>query len=650
MSPTPDEDLLKEAQQYFDANKRELDDVCLILVPEEFKDKFERLMLNFAKAPQNNQAILALYYRGDKTDPNTIYCLEFVGTPRQQPAVTELLTKKICLDSFSVSQQETDFTVHARRESVNFDELVAQLLELCLHQGRPLRHYNCTFYVPLDLFLEKELANSQSKLSSSPSESTLIEQHQIDTQQSVFKEQLDEPVGQEKQAYLYFLPHIRDFIFDTKHAATTSQKPTTQPIKHWRLRDLSEWKLFLGEKKECSLIVADVTDVSLYGYFNDLYVLAISVRPHLPGGSLHRDDATWWYDLVSSSDDTFRQQIQPSQLINWLRFTNQARIIYPSFHEQVKEGKITTLTLQTSTEEPISFKKEDTLSPILTHCLKKFFPDLPDLNERLKFLADDRMFVSVAYGLSGQAPHSQYGREELQRLLSLAVYVDDKNNIKYYLDYLGGYAYDPNFTQDLLKQQSLRRWEQLGTLSGYCGYAHAYLGFGWFFNDVIAPSHVRYQYGRMTLLNLFYQMTLRHYNRRISHATQALSEREDYSRFQKLRQEFILFTNNYWFRDVTNQIQGQEIFELQTKGLGLEKEYELIKDEMERADEYAAMLRTDNFNLAAATLASVALIVAVAAVWVTVLTKEWAVCLSIGVTGLTILALGILWWKLRKKS
>jgi len=257
------------------------------------------------------------------------------------------------------------------------------------------------------------------------------------------------------------------------------------------------------------------------------------------------------------------------------------------------------------------------------------------------------MFVSVAYGLSGQAPRSQYGREELQRLLSLAVYVDDKKTI---FSDVGGYAYDPKFTQDLLKQQSLHRWEQLGTLSGYCGYAHAYLGFGWFFNNVIAPSHVRYLYGRMTLLSLFYQMTLRHYNRRISHATQALSDRGDRSGFQKLRQKFILFTNNYWFRDVTNQIQGQEIFELQTKGLGLAKEYELIKDEMERADEYTKALRDDNFNLAAATLAGVALIVAVAAVWVTVLTKEWAVCLSIGVTVLTILAPGILWWKLRKKS
>ena len=634
--------LFSEAQQYFHKHKRELNDVCLILAPE----KFERLMRDFAEAPQNNRAFLAMYYRGDQPDPKTIYCLEFVGTQRQQPAVTELLTQKIRLDLFAVSQQKTNFTVHACRESVNFDELIAQLLEVCLQLGRPLRHYNCTFYVPLDLFSEEELAKSQPKLPSLPSESTTVP-HRIDTQQSVLKEQ--------KQAYLYFLPHIRDFVFDTLNAQPVKH---TQPIKHWKLRDLSEWKLFLGEEKECSLIVADVTDISLYGYFNDLYVLAISVSPHLPGGSLQRDNVTWWHDLVLSSDDTFRQKIQPSQLINWLRFTNQARIIYPSFHEQVEEKKITKLTLQTpeKSKEPIIFNQQDTLSPILTYCLEKFFPDLPDLNERLKFLTDDRMFVSVAYGLSGQAPHSHYGREELQRLLSLVVYVDDEKGIFSDLD---GYAYDPKFTQELLKQHSLHRWEQLGTLSGYCGYAHAYLGFGWFFNNVIAPSHVRYEYGRMTLLNLFYQMTLRHYNRRISHATQALSERGDRSGFRDLRKEFILFTNNYWFRDVTNQIQGQEIFELQTKGLKLKEEYELIKDEMERADEYAAVLRTDSFNKAAATLASVALIVAVVAVFVTVLTvnpgaQEWsgfhwlkdrAFTLSVGMTSfITLAVIGVITW------
>jgi hypothetical protein len=112
MSHTSTEDLFKEAQQYFHEHKRELDDVCLILAPE----KFERLMLEFAEAPQNNRAFLALYYRGVQKDSNAIYCLEFVGTPRQQPAVTELLTQKIRSDSFSVAQQETDFISNSQYE------------------------------------------------------------------------------------------------------------------------------------------------------------------------------------------------------------------------------------------------------------------------------------------------------------------------------------------------------------------------------------------------------------------------------------------------------------------------------------------------------------------------------------------------------
>jgi hypothetical protein len=136
----------------------------------------------------------------------------------------------------------------------------------------------------------------------------------------------------------------------------------------------------------------------------------------------------------------------------------------------------------------------------------------------------------------------------------------------------------------------------LGNYSGYCGYANAYMGFGGFFNNVIAPSHVPYIYGRMLILALFYQMALRHYNRRINHATKQLSDDGETTEFQRLRREFIRFTNSYWFREVSCQVQGIEIFDLQTKALGLDAEYALLKDEMERADEYSGALRSEKLN------------------------------------------------------
>lgn len=48
------------------------------------------------------------------------------------------------------------------------------------------------------------------------------------------------------------------------------------------------------------------------------------------------------------------------------------------------------------------------------------------------------------------------------------------------------------------------------------------------------------------------------------------------------------FTNDHWFHEVTSQTQGAEIFRLQTRALGLEEKYALIKDELERSDDFIA--------------------------------------------------------------
>ncbi len=94
---------------------------------------------------------------------------------------------------------------------------------------------------------------------------------------------------------------------------------------------------------------------------------------------------------------------------------------------------------------------------------------------------------------------------------------------------------------------------------------------------------------------------------------------------------------------------------MQTKGLKLKEEYELIKDEMERADEYAAVLQADRFSTAAAILASVALIVAV--LTVDPGAQEWSgfhwlkdrafFTLSVGITVFGFITWGIAWLRRR---
>jgi len=605
-------DNMQAAKKFVTQHKRDLKDLQIVLAPEQYAG----VMLEAAQLPTDEAYIdaaknhypvelkptLILYHRAEQHDD--ICQIMYAGPNKHRKELSQLFANwENDFDLWIGGGQHNCF-LGAKRKNSDVDGFVSQLLNITLHLGRPLRHYGCTFYLPLDLFLERDLAENR-ELPLSVVETETVKRHLLDTEIRVLANEVDSVKGREKQAYLYFLPHLRNVIFDVEDSNNVLDNVLDiEPIEHWQLRD--EMTMALGANP----IVVKLTDVSLYRYFNNTYLLAISVQPAIQldsHSSLHRDDMTWWHDLFFADEAEF-QQIASQQLHHWLHFTNQARIIYPSFIEQVFEGKITLVTLETA-DEKIEFKHQDDISPIVLYLLKRFFSnaDKKQLRERLDYLPDDRMVVSPAYGLAGQ----QLKQADIKRLFSLALYVDRDAGT---FDALDGYAYDPKFVNELLERDSLGRWMGLGNYSGYCGYANAYLGFGDFFNNVIAPSHVPYIYGRMLTLALFYQMALRHYNRRINYATKQLSKNGETTEFQRLRKPFILFTNSYWFREVTNQVQGIEVFNLQTQALGLEAEYSLIKDEMERADEYSGVLRSEELNKRILWLSTVATVLGVIAV------------------------------------
>ncbi|EDN71418.1 membrane protein [Beggiatoa sp. PS] len=591
-------DNMEAAKQFVSQHRRELHDLQFILAPEQYAGVMLEAIQwptdeDYTKAAKNQYPVelkptLILYHRAEQRDD--ICQIGYAGPAKHRKELSKLFADWD--NDFNVwlgGGQHNCFLGAKRKNSfADVDGLVAQLLNITLHLGRPLRHYGCTFYLPLDLFLEPDLAENQ-KLPLSVIETETVKRHLLDTKIRILADEVDSVKGREKQAYLYFLPHLRDMIFDVKGSDNVLD---IKPIEHWQLHDEMTMVLSADIKAKLPEIEVKLSNVSLYRYFNNTYLLAISVQPTIQLDSdskLYRDETSWWHDLFFA-DDTKFERIASLQLRHWLHFTNQARIVYPSFIEQVFEGKITLVTLKTAQEE-IAFKHEDDISPIVLFLLKRFFSNADEnqLEKRLQHLPDDRMIASPAYGLAGQ-PLKQ---ADIKRLFSLALYVDRDSDT---FDNLDGYAYDPEFVDKLLKRDSLGRWMGLGNYSGYCGYANAYMGFGGFFNKVIAPSHVPYLYGRMLILTLFYQMALRHYNRRINHATKQLSEDGKTIEFQRLRREFIRFTNSYWFREVSGQVQGIEIFDLQTKALGLEAEYSLIKDEMERADEYSNALRSEKLN------------------------------------------------------
>lgn len=199
--------------------------------------------------------------------------------------------------------------------------------------------------------------------------------------------------------------------------------------------------------------------------------------------------------------------------------------------------------------------------------------------------------------------------------------------------------------------------------------SNAYVGFGRFFCNTVAPRHVPYIYERMLIQALCYKAALVQFRRRIVETTDDLTqERGDWTRrFKDLRGEFIGFTNQFWFHELTAQRQGQEIFRLQQKSLNLTQTYDHIKDQMERAHEYSEADFNSRIQRAATRLAIVGIAFAVISVSLGYLALvpqreqiSWCALqdhelffLALGVSGVLLLlvslvyVLSLLWRKIR---
>lgn len=62
----------------------------------------------------------------------------------------------------------------------------------------------------------------------------------------------------------------------------------------------------------------------------------------------------------------------------------------------------------------------------------------------------------------------------------------------------------------------------------------------------------------------------------------------------KLREEFLRFTHCYWFTGVSNQVQGQEIYDLWRKNLNMQVLYDEVVNELKEADSFLTLRRQEH--------------------------------------------------------
>lgn len=542
-----------------------------------------------------------------------------------------------------------------------WDALVDRLLGVTLVTGRPLLDYNATFYLPLDLHVEKDIHQSlgeevfrsqeglgdgeQDTSTGSPRQRSVdllwkeIQSIRNEPDAEAAKRKLREQLqGQfndevaEAQALLYFDPKIADKLnwsFGVGAGTQTGCDPeaaTGERFLEWGEQsaitdDLYE-RLFPSEHRRATL-----SRTHLRPDENGLAVLVLNVRmPEVlrsKARQFRRDGADWWHPLLLAKDDEDRNGIRGLQVEHWLRATRVLRQLRPAFPGQLAESKLPKLALISKSvngeTNDALFDGHQMFSPVLLHLINRCLQrKLTDDDPRLDQIADDRMVVNVAYPLAGPLPGGDDARGEFRRLFSLAMYVDRGADT---FAAANGHAYDPDFIHQLSEAWVYRRWESVGSLYGFTNYSNVALGFGQFFADVVTRIHMPRIYGRMLLKALFYELTLNWFERRVASMSMQLIERDDRNMeaFRRLHADFMEFTNVHWFPQLTRQVQGQEIFDLQVRALRLQERYELVKDELERADEFVAEVRGRRVSEIANRIGIIGLVLAVAAVPIAVL-------------------------------
>lgn len=231
----------------------------------------------------------------------------------------------------------------------------------------------------------------------------------------------------------------------------------------------------------------------------------------------------------------------------------------------------------------------------------------------LRPVLDDRMFVVSWYGNSQLA-------EEMNKVSECTDLTIDGNNIQdnrnektYYSYETHGWWYSyiyidtsPMHTnkfqrQDLLKNQTYSRWVELGTLYGMSRYSLVMLT-GDFtdlgeFDVTYLVRHLQSMYYKMAELCLIQRATILSFSNEITAVSDLINKdnKKDKDqnlseRIKSLYEHYLLFVNKIYFREITAQEQGIEMYDMMQSAMRIPQEVKSLDYEIDELNRLSKML------------------------------------------------------------
>lgn len=202
---------------------------------------------------------------------------------------------------------------------------------------------------------------------------------------------------------------------------------------------------------------------------------------------------------------------------------------------------------------------------------------------------DDRMFVSCWYANNlladtlKKAPEKKVEEFVMGDFWYKYVFVDEGNDDT---------CQNVRMKEELLKASTYYRWQNHGSLFGVSRYSLVMLtDESWFAENILA-MHMRTIYSRMLELVLVQRASMLKFSGEVTKVSRLSGKNNQIiaKRIGSLYQEYIRFVNQIYFRSVTAQDQGIELYQMLMKQFDSSDQIKDLDDEIGELHQYVTLL------------------------------------------------------------
>lgn len=297
-----------------------------------------------------------------------------------------------------------------------------------------------------------------------------------------------------------------------------------------------------------------------------------------------------------------KEYIEPNDI---LKINEYGRRIYPPFLDGQGKSPLLadSIKILKGGEEILAtnFQQNSADIPpknIENSLVKHFLPNEQTID--YEPVLDDRMFVLCWYGNKIANGISQKSNKE-----DYDFYKKDNPVGDFWYKYLfvdtkyEGVAND-DFRKDLLEKQTYTRWTNYNTLYGVSRYSFVcltkeYENMG----ATYIVDHMKTIYYRIVELVLVQRASVLHFSELVTSASELEENNTDGEIAEEIRnlyKRYIQFVNKFYFRAVTAQEQGIELYELVKKNMRIDDDVKDLDNEIGELHGYASMLEEKRNN------------------------------------------------------